>query len=398
MRSMGVLLAFLLLVMLPLTTAHAAPRRVLHVSLYPYIPEPEAAALALKQGFERLHPDVIVDVTLNRKYYSQDPRDGGVLYEDADVHEIDVVLMRDVLDRHRLQPPRIAGLDPLEPLARQAASYDGTLWAVPQWMCTDFLFYRSDKAALAKARSLAALEDALGAEHGLLLDLKGQGQLGELYLSSLLAEGQQSPEAVLAQVTPTPDPIIVARLRHLLALEPAGLGRNAAYDEVEGFYARQFARRVGSAFVGYSEMMHEVLDETAKGCRQEEHCVTADQMRVTAFPVADGRVRPTVWIDMFGIDAKLHGRLLADARDFIRYAVSLAAYRALLVPSPGEAPRALLPATRAAFDDPAIRQAVPLYPALRAIAEQGVVVTTPHLAADLDQVAAHLDAALPRLH
>ena len=378
--------------------AYAVPRRALHVSLYPYIPEPEAAALALKQGFERQHPDVIVTITFNQNYYSPAPAAKGLLYEDADIHEIDNVFMHDFLSRHKLQPPGISGLDPLDPLARKAATYDGMVWAVPHWICTDFLFYRSDKTSLGTDHSLQGLEAALGPEHGLLLNMKGEGQLGELYLSSLLAVGDQTPEATLAHVTPTPDPAILARFRRLLALEPAGMGRKAAYGDVESFYARQFARRTGSAFVGYSEMTHELLDETAKSCRDEDRCVTADRIRVTAFPFADGKTRPAVWVDMFAIDAKVHGRVLADARDFIRYAVSLPAYRTLLVPAHGDAPRYLIPAMQTVLDDAELQAVAPLYPQFRAIIDQGVVVTTAHLNATLHDVADHLDTALPQVH
>ena len=378
--------------------AGADMRRVLHVSLYPYIPEPEAAALELKQGFERLHPDVIVDMTFNPNYYDPNPAAKGVLYEDADIHEIDVVFMRDFLALHRLQPPRIAGLDPLEPLANDAATYGGVLWAVPQWMCTDFLIYRSDETALGATHTLNGLEAALGPGHGLLLDMSGQGQLGELYLSMLLADGDQAPDAALAHGAPAPDAATIARFRRILALEPAGLGRNPAYGRIESFYARQFARRAGSAFVGYSEMTHEVLDETTTSCLQQDRCVTADQIRVAAFPFVDGKLRPTVWVDMFAIDAKVRGRTLTDARDFIRYAVSLSAYRSLLIPQAGDTPRYLLPATRTAFDDADLQHAAPLYPQFRSIMEQGAVVTTPHLNATLHAAAIRLDAALPRVH
>jgi len=380
------------------TGAWAQPRRVLHVSLYPYIPEPEAAALVLKQGFERLHPDVIVDITFNPNYYDPKPAAKGVLYEDADIHEIDVIFMRDFLAAHRLQPPRIGGLDPLEPLAAQAATYDGVIWAVPQWMCTDFLIYRSDKTTLAGNPSLAALEATLGTEHGLLLDMSGQAQLGELYLSRLLSSGDETPDATLAHGAAPPDPATIARFRRILALEPAGLGRNPAYGGIESFYARQFARRTGSAFVGYSEMTHEVLDETASSCLQRDRCVTADQIRVTAFPFADGKLRPAVWVDMFAIDAKVHGQTLSDARDFIRYAVSLPTYRSLLIPQPGGTPRYLLPTTRAALEDAELQHAAPLYPQFRAIIEHGVVVTTPHLNAALHEAATRLDLALPKVH
>ncbi len=378
--------------------AQAAPRRVLHVSLYPYIPDVQAAAFTLKQGFERLHPDVVLDITLNANYYSPDPKDGGVLYEDADVHEVDSVFMQDFLNRHLLQPIGASGFDPLTPVARQAATSDGILWAAPQWICTDFIVYRSDHPAIAQATSLATLATALSAAHGLLLDMHDPGQLGELYLSTLVAASGGDPEAALARLTATPDPVILTRLRRILSLEPAGLGRDGRYAQYEGFYARQFARGVGAAFVGYSELTHDALDEAAEGCRREDHCVTPAELRVAPFPFADGQVKPNVWVDMFAIDREVHGQTLSDARNFIRYATSLAAYRALLIPRDGEAPRYVMPASETAFDDPAILRAAPLYSAFHAIVARGVAVSVPNLDRRLHLVAARIDVELPGVH
>lgn len=395
-RSLAVALLMLLS---PVGAWADAPRRVLHVSLYPFIPDAPAAALALKQGFERLHPDVIVEVSFNANYYSPNPIDQGVLYEQADIHEIDVVFLRDFLDRHRLAPLStafVAGLEPMPPIARRAATQDGHVVAIPHWLCADFLIHRADHAGLDDARTLAALERSLALDHGLLLDMKGDGTLGELYLSALLAR-DGSPEAAVRHVGDTPDPAILNRMRRLLALEPPGYGRSLDYDLRGSFYARQFARRAGDAFVGYSEMLHEVLDETATSCRHEDRCVTADELRVGAIPFGDERIRPAVWADLFGIDARVHGRTLEDAQAFIRYAVSLPAYRMLLVPEPGRPPRYLLPATENAFADPQILQAAPLYPAFRAILDQGTVVTVPHLNATLQAVARHLDADLQQV-
>jgi thiamine pyridinylase len=395
-----ILLLVLFAVLAPALATASTPRRVLHVSLYPYIPDAPAAALALKQEFERQHPDVIVDITLNRNYYSPNPADKGVLYEDADVHEIDVVFLRDFLDRHKLAPlppDFVSSVGTLTPLAVQAATAGGKLVAVPQWMCADFLIYRADKTGVADAHSLTALEQALGPNDGLLMDMSSKDGLGELYLSTLLARGG-SPEAALSHITPDPEPEILARLQRTLAMEPTGFGRDANYGKREDFYARQFARRAGGAFVGYSEMTHEVLDETAVSCRTEDRCVTAADIRVAAFPFADGKVRPTVWVDMFGIDARVRGKTLTDAKDFIRYAVSISAFRTLLIPESGENPRYLLPAMEAAFDDPQILRTAPLYPQFRAIMNQGVVVSVPDLNAKLHDVAAHIDADLPQHH
>ena len=93
--------------------------------------------------------------------------------------------LRDFLASHKLQPAGVQLGDQLTPLAREAATYDGTLWVVPQWMCADFLIYRADEPALDRAQTLNALEAALSQSHGLLLNMKGEEQLGELYLNFL---------------------------------------------------------------------------------------------------------------------------------------------------------------------------------------------------------------------
>jgi thiamine pyridinylase len=400
-RSAFRLLLIGVLALLALSPAFAgSPRRVLRVSLYPYIPAAPAAALALKQGFERLHPDVIVDITFNRHSYDTDPAAKGALYEDADVHEFDVVFLRDFIDRHKLaplSPAFVRSIDRMTPVAAKAATIDGRLVGVPHWLCGDFLIYRADQTDLAGSPTLADLERQLRPDHGLLMNMKSLGALGEYYLISLLAR-DGSPEAAVSDITATPDPVILDRFQRILALEPAGFGRNPDDNAREDFYARQFARGAGSAFLGYSELIHDALDETASGCRAADHCVTAADIRVAPFPFQDGRVRPTVFEDLFGIDARVHGRTLKDAEDFIRYAVSVRGYRALLVPESGENPRYLLPATEAAFDDPRILAAGPLYPKLRAIIDQGVVMTAPHLNDRLHDVAVRIDASLPGTH
>ena len=394
-------LLILIAVLAPALAWADGPRRVLHVSLYPYIPDAAAAALTLKQGFERDHPDVIVDITLNSHYYDLDPAAKGILYEDADVHEIDVVFLGDFLAQHKLAPlskALQASLPAFTTRAAEAATVDGELVAAPQWLCSDFLIYRADQTGLDGSDTLSGLEAALApAGHGLLMDMGGTDGLGELYLSFLVARDGQ-PDKALANVTPTPDPAVLSRIQRILALEPAGFGRSPDYHERGVFYARQFARRSGAAFVGYSEMIHEVLDEGAVSCRIEDRCVGAGDIKVAAFPFEDHKVRPMVWVDMFGVDAKTTGQTRADAEAFIGYAVSDAAYRALLIPQPGEAPRYLLPATEAPFHDPQILAAAPLYPKFHAIIDQGVVVSTPHLTARLHDVASQIDADLPKTH
>ena len=92
------------------------------------------------------------------------------------------------------------------------------------------------------------------------------------------------------------------------------------------------------------------------------------------------------------------GRKFTDAEDFIRYAVSMPAFRALLIPAQGQPPRYLLPAADAAFSDPAILKNAPLYPRLKSIVDQGEVVTALGLSTQMHDVAMRIDADLPKTH
>jgi thiamine pyridinylase len=385
LRSSALIFGFLFFVSLP---ASAAPR-VLRVSLYPYIPEADAAALVLTRDFERAHPDVRVEIGFNRHYYSADPAEKGVLYEDTDVHEIDGIFFRDFVDAHRLHalPAEfVGGVGKIVPVAAASGTWQGVVFAVPHWLCSDFLMYRADVPALGGARTLADVEQALRPSRGLLMDMAGDGALGELYLA-----GAPSIEAA-------PDRVFLDRMRRILALEPAGFGRSADYDARGSFYARQFARRAGAAFVGYSEMLHDVLEETATSCRIEEKCLTADEIRVAAWPFLDVASQPPVWVDMFGIDARVHGAALADAEDFIRFVTSHETYRRLLIPEAGAPPRYLLPARDDVYQDRDVLNAAPLYTDLRRIIDGGVVGSAPHLIEAMHRAAATIDAELPASH
>jgi thiamine pyridinylase len=370
--------------------------------MYPYIPQAAEAALKLKQGFEESHPGVLLRITFNTNYYDPAPDAKGVLHEDADVHEIDGIFLRDFINAHKLapfSPGFAASLGKLVPLADAAARPDGEIVAIPHWMCSDFMFYRADASALTGVHTIAGLAAALHPAmpgHGLLLDMAGDA-LGELVFSYRLGQSGNATQAV-ANLGNPPDKALIQTMREILALEPPGFGRSADDGARDGFYARQFARRAGSAFVGYSEATHDVLEETANSCRHADRCLTAADIRVGAWPFSGGGERQAVWVDMYGIDSHVHGTLHQDAEDFIRYAMREQTYRELLAPSPGAIPRYLLPARDDVFHDPRVLEAAPLYPQFRAIIDRGVVASAPHLQAELRAAAAAVDAALPASH
>jgi hypothetical protein len=183
-----------------------AQRRMLHVSLYPYVPDAAAAALTLKQGFEKLHPDIIADITFNPNYYSVVPADHGVLYEDADIHTIDGVFLDDFLAAHKLAPLRrdfLSRLPAPEGLALHLASLGAEQVAIPYWMCADFLIYRKSLHGLDHLASLKQLETGLHGS-GLAADMEDSGELAELYYSTVLAEART--DEPLQNLPEKPDP------------------------------------------------------------------------------------------------------------------------------------------------------------------------------------------------
>jgi len=181
----------------------------------------------------------------------------------------------------------------------------------------------------------------------------------------------------------------------LLSAEVPGLGRDARFDLATGLYARLMARREGGAYVGYSESLHALLEETANGCRPDA-CVGSDDIAVAAMPFGN-RPSPSVgWADMFMIDAGAHGRTARDAAAFIAFMMRPETYRMLLVPAGGAAPRYLLPARMSLYGDAALLAAAPHYREFAPIiegadapSEVGLEVALQKAAVGVDQALAH---------
>jgi thiamine pyridinylase len=289
---------------------------------------------------------------------------------------------------------------PVAPFARDVATSNGTQVGVPHWICTEFLIY---KKALPQIGAIKGPADAarVFAEvgKGPLMDLKGPSTLGEVYLSILVAHYGSAGEA-LKHLDPNQlDDYAVAVLRSLVHMEPPGFGRDADYHQRDGFYARQFVRGSGSAFVGYSEDTYYALDETAQSCRKGE-CLSADDIDVALFPFADEGAKPVGWVDMYMIDSRLADAKLRDAEAFIKFMMSVSAYEALLLPpdsAPDGVPKYLLPARDDVYRDGKMAS-IPLYSKFRDLIGSAIPVTQEGLNRKLHGVAAALEKVLPAGH
>jgi len=326
-----------------------------------------------KAAFEKLHPDVeVVGVSLANYYDSSMP--DSLKRTTANVIEIDSVFLADLLKDNRIVPLP-AGATPAEAdfvkpaveTARQGGRWIGS----PHWLCSDFVY--STKTKQFSGSTLKDLEQFVGATShpdgaGLLVDMMGKSTIGELYLDALVDEAGTFA-AALPLLQPGADPTEPAAakrdLSRLLGLCDAKFCRSADYHGDAGSYAREFTLKHGSAFVGYSEEMNNILQTLKSGaCASSGTCVRPGDIVVSALPLADGGAHPFVWVDTLAIADSCKDACVSDAAAFIVMMNDDAHLRADLFPS-SDAPRYLLPAKVTL--DAELRSRAPLYESFRAI-------------------------------
>lgn len=249
-------------------SAPAQAQEVLSVALYPYVPEAPDLFAKLEAAFEAMHPEV--NVALVERYADPDshqPRllvddyyDGGLLQVEADIYEIDTVLLADMVQAGKITPIDLPPRDFL-PEARAAIQIDGETWGVPHWICGNFLFYKRGDAAIARAHTWQELVTALQTGGSVLADFTGVATLAEWYLLSLAAVDEDLTSVVQRLRSPELFPPAVAALRSLLQVCPADACRSQELHHQPGAYARLVARGKARAYIGYAETLHYGLQE-----------------------------------------------------------------------------------------------------------------------------------------
>ena len=324
--------------------AEAADAVTLRVALYPYVPARYALFALLAREFQRRNVGVtldLVEVGPGKDYY-----DGGLVALDADVYEIDTILLDEVIAANKIAPLDLS-LAGFAPESIAAVTRNGIAYALPHWLCGNFLFYRKDDTAIRDAASWSDLVGILARRReSLFVDFFGHLTLGEWYIT-MLAEKSGLPAAQAAVLgSRTPDADVIATLKTILAGCPTGYCRSEAMHDRPGFYARAFIHGAAAAYVGYSETIHYGLQEIIDDCLPGSGCLAADEVAVRSLPplVAGASARGIGWVDGLAISATLTGAKKAAALAFVAFATSADGYRAVLEPRTLEAPRYLLPA------------------------------------------------------
>lgn len=397
-RSWTSLASLLALVFGPLAicTPDIAHPRTLRVALYPFVPDKDGLLAQVKSAFEHQHPDVSIQfVDLSSNYYDES-LPGAITNTDADVLEVDSVFLDDLAAAGRIQalrPNAIPDATLFMPVARAAMNVGGSVYSVPHWLCTNYLFIARDDN-LAKAESFAEVMGAIGqshdVDHGLLIDLKGKSTLGELYLDALLDRDKTLERASAHLTVSTYDPDMGRVLTDVRRMCDKAYCRNPQLHGDEASYPRLFAHKHGRALVGYSEQFYYIEEENRTACKKDE-CIASDTLTAIAPPLAQSGAQPFAWVDGFTVAKSCVGQCLADAELFIREIASTDAVRSSLLPADGKPPRYLLPAIVSLYADPALLRAAPLYKELYPAVKKAIAVRGLHLNSNLRDIGKKLD-------
>jgi thiamine pyridinylase len=349
-----------------------------------------------EQSFEATHPEIDLQIIdLSDNYYDE-TSPHAITNTEADVLEVDSVFMEDLVTSGIIQPLPSSitpSAEAFVPVAVAAAQVSDVWYGLPHWLCTNYLFVKSDDP-LASVAKLSELEALISAGHtpskGLLVDLKGRSTLGEIYLDALLDQYQTFDKVAPFLTVATLNEATVKDLSDLRVLCDADFCRDGDYHDMEGFYARQFAHQHGRALVGYSERLYYIGQENLTACKKGE-CIGLSDLALTPLPLSDNGSQPFAWVDSFAVASSCTKQCLLDAQTFMEYAAGIDEVRSILVPGYGQAPRYLLPALTALYTDKNLISVAPLYTRLYAAVQQAVAVRGKLLNSNLREIGRTLD-------
>ena len=381
----------------------AAGRRELKVALYPFIPEFVAAADLIKRDFEAANPHIKLNILdLRSNYYGPDDPN-YIETVDADVFEVDSILLAQFVADKKIRELPTDVLLPQADLLTNAyigTQVNGKRYGAAHWVCRDLLFFSKAAAPAFPIRTLADLEEFIGSGgdiNRLIVDLKGKLTLGEFYLVSAF-DRYSDLNRVLTAVE-SMDPALQDDITRLLKLCPPGGCRDEVSHQDTSIYGKVFAQKRAKALIGYSELLYDVLTES-QTCG--DACLSDSDLVVSDLPLDDAGSTPITWVDSFTVNSNCAAQCLADASVFIKFMNQDSTYLKLLLPNGGESLRAsalavpsyLLPAKAALYSNGALLQRAHLYPELRALVENSTVPTADQLNAKLRLLGSQLDKKL----
>ena len=329
----------------------------LEVALYPYVPDPDAFRQAVRDAWTPEHPDVGLHF-VEWDCYVSDPD------PELDVFVYDAIYLSSFVEEGYLLPipeDKIRNREDLFPFALEGCRSDGTLYALPQLLCTDFLYTRKDDSVLSDVSDLPALYDVLGdrktrsvipeENEGLLINLSDTPTKTTMYLDALMDERQAYTDYSRLPSTSELSAPVLERLEEIWKM---GGDEQVTYwpeDNDTFVRARWFAEGRGRAYIGYSEAMNAMGDN-------------ADEVIVRLFSYDAGRNIPLFYADAVGIRSDIGGEKKELAFELANLLISEEVLTKMSLPAEdGGVPQYLLTPRRSVYE--ALSGDYPIYGRLK---------------------------------
>ena len=239
----------------------------LEVALYPYVPDMERFEAAVRERWAREHSDVTLHF-VDWDCYSSDPDPA------LDVFVFDSIYLTSFVEAGYLLPipeERIREREDILPFALEGCVWEGKLYALPQLLCTDFLYTRKDDTELSGVSDVMSLYEILGdrktqslipeENEGLLINLSDVLVTKTMmYLDALMDEQEEYTDY---SDLPEPSALSDSALERIVLLWKMGGEKQVSYwPENDDTYirARWFAEGKGRAYIGYAEAMEAMGD------------------------------------------------------------------------------------------------------------------------------------------
>lgn len=274
----------------------------LTVGLYPYVPRLEQFQTAIKTQWAKVQPKVTL------KFLSAADWDGGYSNnppKNVDVYVFDAMFFDYFQSQNWLEPMSADEIDNLDDFVKYAI--DGVkvgkqYYAIPQLGCANILFYQKEDEALVKATTLSEINTALSQctytsqippdRRGLMLDLVGGTTNASLYLDTVHSLTGQYPFSLpwdKSQLNPT----ALNNLRKLLTMASYQNGTTNVKDYER---ASWFSQGWGRAFIGYTESMSKMSEETRQ------------KISFKVMPLSDNPNPPLFYADVIAVNTTTHQR------------------------------------------------------------------------------------------
>jgi len=341
---MAILITIGCLVSIP-TFSNGNEITTLRVLLYPFVPNRLALFQTIEASFERDNPGVNLELVDDRDllstYYT-----GGLLKASADVYEVDTIMLADLANSSKIVPLDLPSVDFYKE-AIKAVTRNNSIYAVPHWVCGNFLFFKKGDKEIEDAESWTELLRIIkNRNQSLFIDLKGKSTLGEWYLTVLSEiDGLEAAQKSILE-SDAPRPSVVSLLTTVLDVCPDGFCRNRDLHDRTGYYARAFISGKSIAYIGYSESISYGIQYSLDNCTSTSGCLSINDIAVKRLPyfVENPKNKGIGWVDGLAIDSKLNGHKKELAIKLINYLVSEEAYTSILKPEWMQAPPYLMPA------------------------------------------------------